>query len=288
MNDDPNDSNQVSRLDSAPPCLPRILYTFWHDAQAMPELVKACIDLFRRSSPHWDVRVLSAATTDVDGPPVPAATMSPALLSDWYRLSALCATGGVYLDASCILLEPPQSWVDVDSNALQGFLCHLDGDTMESWAIAAPASNALLLRWRDRFRAALTQGPADYCAQLCEQGVITPGLRQALPYLTIHACWREARRELPHIPLQLASAVAAGGPMHYLALARHDSLTAISALFAASADDLEGTPFVKLRKCERDCVPPLAALGKESYLGRKLCPGMNGGAASRIQWLLSK
>ena len=116
--------------------------------------------------------------------------------------------------------------------------------------------------------------------------------------------------------LDLRSSVEKGAPFYYLRLFGWDSLAAVSAIFAADAGEeiLEGCPFVKLRRCERECVPPLAALGRASWLAKRLVgleeeeaeehnvtglesmnsaylavgAGGGGKVSSRIEWLLSR
>ena len=306
--------------------IPRLLYTFWH-THDLPEFIEACICAFHRAAPGWKVVVLHADEQILPPPPVAAdrgsssssnCTLTPAQLSDWYRLTALRQTGGVYLDASCLALGPPEMWVDVSSAALQGFACRLDGETMESWAIAAAPGDPLLGAWHDEYAKAIRNGVGRYCEELDARGLISDGLRCALPYLAIHAAWRAARASLPEAALQLRSSVEKGAPFYYLRLFGWDSLAAVSAIFAADAGEeiLEGCPFVKLRRCERECVPPLAALGRASWLAKRLvgeeeeeaeehnvtglesmnsaslAVGAGGGGgskvSSRIEWLLSR
>ena len=53
-------------------------------------------------------------------------------------LQALARYGGVYLDATCVTLQPLEAWVDVRCESIQGFFLVDDGDTMESWATQTP------------------------------------------------------------------------------------------------------------------------------------------------------
>lgn len=287
--------------------IPPILYSFWHDHEP-PEFVAACIALLRDSAARtgWQFVLLHPEDESVQAlekPPVPASSLTPAQLSDWYRLTALRATGGVYMDATCIALEPPAAWVNAMENSVQGFLCSLDDETAESWAVASPAGDPLVALWHEEFREALRVGVDAYCAECTRRNLVSAGLQNALPYLTIHACWRAARAQLPDSPVRLASSVAAnGGPFFWLRIFGWDSLQAVSAVFAADAGAhlLEGCPFMKLRRAERECVPPLASLGRGSWLARRLLgegtaapaepPACNKASAvsSRLEWLLSR
>ena len=298
---------------TTPTIIPRILYTFWHEKQEpTDELVRACISCMRRWLPMgWEFHVLHGDEKDLESPPVPASSMSTALLSDWYRLTALRKTGGIYMDASCIPLNTPEAWVDMQCKALQGFVCRLDNETMESWALACPRADALVAAWHDELRRAITRGVGAYCDDLCDlsdgsvelRGVMSDGLRPALPYLTIHAAWRVARFHQPAAPLRMHPSVAPSSPCFYLRVFHYDSLAAISAVFAADAgaELTEGAPFLKLRKCDRECVPPLASLGRGSWLARQLMPpevdeaaepagrvAAGSAVSSRLEWLMSR
>lgn len=248
---------------------PRRLFTFWDDAP-MPEVVTCCLAIMRRRNPSWELTVLRPSHPGLPPPPVPEHTLTGAQLADWYRLAAISEHGGVYLDASCVTLGPLEAWVDVGSAAVQGFELVHDGDTMESWAIAAPRGAPFVRSWRDEFSRALLAGPKEYCARL-SRAVITPGLEPSLPYLAIHAAWRLTKAAMPDAPLALRPANSPGGPYHYLASAGFDSLLATSTLFGRpQAGDLAATPLLKFRGAERDQIVPMAEYGRTSFLAREL------------------
>lgn len=260
--------------------VPRRLFTFWHTDPSAPkarasadeELVKCCFGLMKRQHPDWEFRVLTPACTDLPPPPVAdPTTLTGAQLADWYRLCALALYGGVYLDATCITLQPLETWVDLHLDAVQGFTLVSDLDTMESWAIAAPSGSIFLAKWRDEFGSALRMGTKEYCNGL-SAGVISAGLRPSLPYLTIHAAWRVVRAAMPHSTHRLLSPVEAGRPYRHLAEANWDSPKSVRLLFAKSAEELAASsgPLIKLRGKERDSVQPLATYGRTSALARAL------------------
>jgi hypothetical protein len=261
--------------------IPRNLFTFWHDdptapqarARADAELVKCCLAVMRKrcKADGWQFRVLSPGADDLPPPPVEASTLTGAQLADWYRLAALASYGGVYVDATCITLQPLDHWVDRCSDAVQGFCFVPDGVTMESWAIAAPSGSAFVGAWRDEFGRALSRGVKAYCAEL-PTGLVSDGLRPSLEhgYLAIHASWCVVRARLRDATVRLQSPVEAGQPYRYLAEQQWDSPKAVEALFAKRAEDLSTTALIKLRGRERDSVAPLATYGRESWLAREL------------------
>ena len=262
--------------------IPRCLFTFWQDDPSAPraragadaELVRGCLGLMRQrcAADGWEFRVLSAGAAGLPPPPVDDSTrLTGAQLADWYRLAALAEHGGVYLDATCVVLAPLEAWVDCEASAVQGFSFVPDGQTLESWAIAAPRGSAFAARWRDEFGRALSVGVKAYCDRL-PAGVVSEGLRPSLTdgYLAIHAAWRVVHLELPHVPVRLTSPIEAGQPYRFLAESRWDSPRAVAALFGKSEAALGGTPLIKLRGKERDSVQPLATYGRHSALARHL------------------
>ena len=268
---------QPSPPPSSPRAIPRRLFTFWHADPSAPraraaadeELVRCCLARMRLANPTWEVCVLTTACDDLPPPPVAVESLTGAQLADWYRLAALAAFGGVYLDATCVCLQPVESWVKVSACAVQGFTLVSDLTTMESWAIAAPAASAFLAAWRDEFAKALRTGTKAYCASL-PAGVISRGLRSSLPYLTIHAAWCVVRAAMPDAPFLLHSPVEAGRPYRFLAELNWDSAASVGRLFAKTAEELEATPLIKLRGKERDSVLALATYGRASGLARAL------------------
>ena len=261
-----------------PSTIPRRLFTFWHN-DTPPELVKCCIALMRKRNPEWSVTILHPGISGLPLPPVASTDeLSGALQADWYRLAALSEYGGVYLDASCVVLLPIESWVCLSSGAVQGFQLVHDGQTMESWAIAAPAGCPFLTEWRDEFAGALRMGLNErgllgpYCKALmeCLPGLISSGLRPSLPYLAIHAAWCAVRARMPDAPIRLLPTVERGGPYRHLAEHRWESKPAVAALFAKDAAALAATPLIKLRGAEREVVGALGTYGRTSWLAREL------------------
>jgi hypothetical protein len=276
------------------PAIPRRLFTFWTADPSAPraraaadaELVRCCIARMQLCHKGWDFRLLTPSTcADLPPPPVPASMLTGPQLADWYRLAALAAYGGVYLDASCVCIKSVSAWVDMASRKVQGWRFVPDNETMESWAIAAPKGSAFVAAWRDELKEAFHRGVKEYCDDL-PAGVISMGLRRSLPYLTIHAAWRVVRARMPEDEQQrqflLRCPTDEGGPFRYLATLASgdlesgaptknwDSPAAVAALFAMTDDELAGTPLVKLRGKERDSVRPLATYGRESALARTL------------------
>jgi len=269
---DPRHAPRVGLLDGE--TIPRQIYTFWHEPGAWPEFIAACIAALKHHNPSWTLRVIHPGDPDIEAPPVESLEeMSPQQLSDWYRLAALGKSGGggVWIDASTIVMQRMESWVNMSSPALQGFRTPYDNGTIESWAFAVPQDNAIMKQWLSNFRRALLIGVSKYCTALTDE--VVGQLRTFLPYLTICAAYREARHQLPREAAVLLPSQEPGGPTHYISSHNGDPNASISYLFGASEEALRSTPFVKLRGTERSCVRPLRSYAG-SWLAKRLLHGL--------------
>lgn len=181
-------------------------------------------------------------------------------IADWYRTIALSRYGGVWLDASIIMLRPLESWVDLSSTAIQGWK-YQETDTMENWALAVPAGSELMRRWANEFRTAWKVGPGSYCERL-SPSVVGP-LSGILPYLMMHACWRQTRATFGDYPVGGPAAsyrpasTEWNQPFGWLQRNDFDSARAVGWLFGnsssggATAAALGDTAMIKIRGKDR-------------------------------------
>lgn len=157
-------------VEASADALPKHVYTFWHktSSEPMSEILAACLASIKKKVAHagWTLHVLDLNSPEVQLP----STVYPwkdktdarwvAHLTDWIRLDVLARLGGVWLDASTVLLDGPDKVFDTESSKLQGFelATYNPPGTMENWALASPPQNKLLTRWRDIFTDAVSQG----------------------------------------------------------------------------------------------------------------------------------
>jgi len=219
------------------PRIPSIIYTFWEgDLTVIADL---CIKLMGRMNPHWRVVVLDS--TYLLERPSGYDALSVQAKSDWARTSMIAETGGVWLDATCIMLRPIESWVDVNSEALHAFLVPFGCDVAESWAFAAPSNCLLVQRWRDEFRNAIVGG----FKMFNRTHDIPECLTNRLPYLTIHQALHVARQELPNEPVHLLPSTSDEGPYGIAERCKWDNSKIVHALSLLNLDQLS-MPFIKL------------------------------------------
>ena len=195
--------------------VPRRIFTFWDDPTTMPTVARQCVDQFRRlhPPPAWSVVLLHDGDIPADRGDVRA--LSACHRADWVRLRTLASTGGIWLDATCILLMPVTAWVRLDRGAgdVQGFRAVWtppDQPILENWAFAAPSHSPFLRAWYHEFDTAVRVGFPTYCAAVGP--TLTTELRGRLPYLTMHAAFVVVQRRLRRRRLRLLASGAPTGP----------------------------------------------------------------------------
>ena len=153
----------------------RTVWTFWHQgAERMSAFYRLNVECWHRLlGPRWRIEVLNVVGGDgrnvhrfVDAADLPAtfARLSPVTQSEAMRLALLKRRGGVWMDASIILLRSLEdicwkSMADLEQDVILSGFCntgwgsdHLDRkDYFESWFIAARRDNAFLDEWHRVF-----------------------------------------------------------------------------------------------------------------------------------------
>ncbi len=214
--------------------MPRIIYVFWHEGEAkLPVFIAACLRRMRKMCPSFTIVVLD---NDSLGPlPKGYHSLRVAHKSDWAKVCKIAETGGIWIDISCVLLKPVESWVDMQSDALQGFCFPSDRDIMENWAFAAPRACKLVLLWREEFRTAIERGLRHYIAE----NTPPASLKDHVPYLTQHLALHVARSKAPWEPIVIHNSEDGPFMLHKMCnwkLCEH-----------YHTDALPDIPFIKMR-----------------------------------------
>lgn len=190
--------------------IPKIVYVFWDGT--MDTYTTACLRNIQKMNPAFKVVVLSSETTE-DKPDNYDALFVQAK-SDWARVDAVCKTGGVWIDISCIVLKPFEAWIDFDSDAFHGFEVPFDCDLVENWAFAAPKGCPVLLQWRWQFKKAIEDGFEKYN----RNNEIPPCLEKWLPYLTNHQALHVAWKSVPNQEVRIVDSTSKDMPYHLISV----------------------------------------------------------------------
>ena len=239
--------------------IPKRLYVFW-EGDSLPAFESACLENMKAWNPSFEVVLLTTQT--LRDLPHEYSSLTPQWKSDWARVDAVAETGGVWMDISCILMQPVESWVDMRSTHLQGFNVPFGCDVMENWAFAAPPRCPLVLRWRDELKTAIEIGFGAYNSQ----NEVPACLKGWLPYLTMHQALHVARLSLPHEPISLRDSTGKNQPFCLATECGLKNGCIIKKLKEASPS----IPFVKLTGSMRKRMSTTPLSSTERMLGLRI------------------
>ena len=156
----------------------------------MGPVVRHCLERMKHFYRGYEMKVL--VESDL---PEEMKALSPEYKADFARLDALAKTGGVWMDASCIVFD--MQWLCNAVNLpneteIVGFGAPWDQKVLENWTLAAPHPSSFVTTWRDEYVVALREGPSVYCDRVKSQ--VPTSLHPSLPYLTCHAAAAVVRR----------------------------------------------------------------------------------------------
>ncbi|KAL1515574.1 hypothetical protein AB1Y20_002194 [Prymnesium parvum] len=263
--------------------IPKHLFTFWSPPDEIPDFPAACIAEFKRLNPEWTVHILHPGIAGLEPPPFQninadndGSYASLHHVAQWYGAAALARFGGVWVEPTSIPLRPLESWVEEHRAAVQGWPLGHVANTIDSYALAAPARSALMYRWWSELRLAWKVGVGTYCENLPSD--VTVDLRERLPQATWHASFRQSLASghadaVAYRP----TATAPAQPLQWLHRFNFDGARAVDWLFAnassggATPAELSAAPFLRLRPEDYARVGDLYARAAQgSYLAQRL------------------
>lgn len=98
--------------------IPKVIHYCWFGENEKPEIVKKCIDSWKKYCPDWKICEWNEFNFDISTVPYmeEAYKMKKwAFVSDVARLMVVYQNGGVYLDTDVELLESIDSWLENDA-----------------------------------------------------------------------------------------------------------------------------------------------------------------------------
>lgn len=236
--------------------IPKIIHSYW-EGNPSP-LAEKCFELMRRLNPTWKVIIYNQNKLKEIGQTWDHTRQAN---SDKVRLWLLENEGGVWLDATCYSIKTVESWVNVNLDELQGFAAPFQSNVLESWALASPPGNSLLVEWRKEFNRAVAMGFDSYKEQVPDWLKKETKLYQELPYLTIHACYRVVSHDTNRHAKMIHSC---DGPFKYLCDNDWNPPKGVKQICAKIPSNI---PFIKMRAPERSMIE---AMGKDCLLNNTI------------------
>lgn len=128
--------------------VPKIIWTYW-DTDEVPEIVKLSMKSWKKTSPNYFINLMNQKNVEeYISLPENWKRLPSYRQSDIIRLRLLEKYGGVWIDASTILLENLDNFISKDN--LTFFITpssSLENPVFENWFISAPPNNNVIKQW---------------------------------------------------------------------------------------------------------------------------------------------
>jgi len=136
--------------------IPKIIWAYW-DTEDIPEIVKLSIQSWKKTSPQYKINFMNQKNIEsIISLPKNWKTLPSYRQSDIIRLLLLEKYGGVWMDASTILLEDLDKFIS--KNNLTLFITptsSFENPVFENWFISAPSNNQVIKLWIEEVLIAL-------------------------------------------------------------------------------------------------------------------------------------
>lgn len=248
--------------------IPKFIWSYW-DSEDMPDIVKLCIESWKKHNPDWAVLVLHKHTWRRYVTQADLASLkfndSHERFSDFLRIYLLREYGGVWMDASMICFAPLDTWITpIMSESRPEFIGftinHVTSDwtypLFESWFMACEKNSVFMAEiYQEAIVNFNTFDNIDtYFEHLKEQGVNLHTLGEN-HYLAVYFCIQKVMQKSPNKSTFRIKTLEAEdprlGPMYYMVAPQSDQSEGASNLMKLCTDTSTRTALVKLRKDER-------------------------------------
>jgi len=262
--------------------IPKIIFTYWHDKN-IPSFLKLCFKNWEKYNPDFEIRIFNKESImklmNIKNQNLINKINSHIVQSqsDFFRLYLLYNFGGVWIDASIILLGSLNKDIDFNSNEIYGFGREPNNLLMENCFLAAPKNHPFIKLWFFEFTRAIKMETYIYKNYFMDKiknilnktkskelKIIIKNfyypLINDLPYLSMHACfvivWIFTKINLQEYKLNIKK--ISEGPFHYIIITKRDAEKSCILLTKKSYLDKFGSRLnsnvIKLCHTQRDCI----------------------------------
>lgn len=250
--------------------IPNILWTFWHDDKAIPQVVQTCIQSWKHYNPGYDVRLVTKENLNQYLSKKEIDILNtyrfdkPAHFSDQVRIRLLDAYGGFWMDAS-LLCTHSLDWVHAIQQAKQcevvgyyigGMTTDPNYPVLENWFLACTPNASVIRAWKNEMIRMMTfpstKAYLEDVTKIQHVNLQNIALRD---YLSMHVAAQVVLQKHVKNPDELREKVfllkAEDGPFKYLSMNNWDVEPAIQNL-CTGKDSMALPPLIKFRGSERE------------------------------------
>lgn len=150
--------------------IPKIIWTYW-DKEQIPEFVQICQKNWRKFAPNYKIHILHKNNVD-EWVNMPSGwqILPPYRQADILRLMLLEKYGGIWMDASILLMENPDKFVGGNLTLFMTPGTKLDNPVYENWFIASCKENPVVKKWIQEVLTAI-KNPKKYIEKSNKQDV---------------------------------------------------------------------------------------------------------------------
>lgn len=217
----------------------KVIWTYWHDPDDMPELINVCIKSWGIYNPDYKVVILSKKNYK-DYVSIPSDVVnhknfndSHQRFSDLIRLYVLADNGGLWIDSS--ILCNGKIYVNLDKYEFSGY--HISTNTtikeypvIDSWFFACRKDSNFIKKWRDEFVKIKDFDTVDKYVETRKKMGIDFQHIYSPTYLAIHIAAQKVLQIDKYPISKLDIKIAEQGPYKYLYENGYDSTKSFESL----------------------------------------------------------
>lgn len=127
--------------------IPKIIWSYW-DNPEVPEFIADCKKNWAKFAPNYEIRQLNRNNIeDYVNMPENWQSLKSYRQADVLRLKLLEKYGGIWMDASILLLDNPDKFVDKEITLFTTPQTTHDNPVYENWFIASIKGNEIIKKW---------------------------------------------------------------------------------------------------------------------------------------------
>ena len=128
--------------------IPKIIWSYW-DNPDVPDFVAKCRKNWAKFAPNYEIRYLNKNNIEdyITNMPENWKSLPAYRQADILRLKLLEKYGGIWMDASILLMENPDKFVGDDITLFVSPVTTKDNPVYDNWFIASKPNNEVIKKW---------------------------------------------------------------------------------------------------------------------------------------------